>query len=288
MALNNRHFVTGLISVTINTSKQTQWLMSKLDNAKRKGIYLLPNLFTTGALFAGYYSIIAGIQGKYEMACLSIFIAALLDALDGRVARLTNTQSEFGEQYDSLSDLVSFGIAPSLLVFNWSLYHLNLVHPVLGKIGWLAAFIYAASGALRLARFNTQIGVTDKAYFQGLPSPAAAAVITSFVWICVDLGLDGTDLKYIAMPLTIITGLLMVSRLRYYSFKTIPFKENVSFIWVLLLVLVFVLLTIKTAWVLFVVFTGYALSGIILTLFAIKQKRAMRKKTKKTKPDEAK
>lgn len=288
MALNNRHFVTGLISVTINTSKQTQWLMSKLDNAKRKGIYLLPNLFTTGALFAGYYSIIAGIQGKYEMACLSIFIAALLDALDGRVARLTNTQSEFGEQYDSLSDLVSFGIAPSLLVFNWSLYHLNLVHPVLGKIGWLAAFIYAASGALRLARFNTQIGVTDKAYFQGLPSPAAAAVITSFVWICVDLGLDGTDLKYIAMPLTIITGLLMVSRLRYYSFKTIPFKENVSFIWVLLLVLVFVLLTIKTAWVLFVVFTGYALSGIILTLFAIKQKRAMRKKTKKTEPDEAK
>ncbi len=254
--------------------------MSKLDNAKQKGIYLLPNLFTTGAMFAGYYSIIAAIQGKFEMACLSIFIAALLDALDGRVARLTNTQSEFGEQYDSLSDLVSFGVAPSLLVFNWSLYHLSTVHPVLGKIGWLAAFIYAVSGALRLARFNTQIGVVDKAYFQGLPSPAAAAVISSFVWICVDLDLVGADLKYITLPLTIVVGLLMVSRFRYYSFKTIPFKENVSFIWILILVLVFVLLTIKTAWVLFVVFTGYAVSGILITILSIKKKRALKKTTK--------
>ena len=251
--------------------------MSKLDNAKRKGIYLLPNLFTTGALFAGYYSIIAAIQGKFEMACLSIFIAALLDALDGRVARLTNTQSEFGEQYDSLSDLVSFGVAPSLLMFNWSLFHLTAVSPVMGKIGWLAAFIYAVCGALRLARFNTQIGVIDKAYFQGLPSPAAAAVISSFVWVSVDLEIDGETLKYITLPLTVITGLLMVSRIRYYSFKTIPFKENVSFIWILLLVLVFVLLTIKTAWVLFVVFGCYALSGIILTTVSIKQKRAQKK-----------
>ena len=251
--------------------------MTKLDTAKRKGIYLLPNLFTTGALFAGFYSIIAGIQGKYEMACFCIFIAALLDALDGRVARLTNTQSEFGEQYDSMSDLVSFGVAPGLLMFNWSLFHLTSVHPVMGKIGWLAAFIFTASGALRLARFNTQIGVIDKAYFQGLPSPAAAAVISSFVWICVDLELVGADLKYIALPLTVITGLLMVSRIRYYSFKTIPFKENVSFIWILLLVLVFVLLTIKTAWVLFVVFTGYAFSGIVFTMVSIKRKRAMKK-----------
>ncbi len=262
--------------------------MTKLDTAKQKGIYLLPNLFTTGALFAGYYSIIAGIQGKFEMACLSIFIAALLDALDGRVARLTNTQSEFGEQYDSLSDLVSFGVAPSLLMFNWSLYYLSSVHPVLGKIGWLAAFIYAVSGALRLARFNTQIGVVDKAYFQGLPSPAAAAVISSFVWISVDLELNGADLKYIALPLTVITGLLMVSRIRYYSFKTIPFRENVSFIWVLLLVLVFVLLTIKTAWVLFVVFTCYALSGIIITMVSIKRKRATKKQNKPVSNDESK
>jgi len=256
--------------------------MSKLDNAKHKGIYLLPNLFTTGAMFAGYYSIIAAIQGNFEMACLSIFIAALLDALDGRVARLTNTQSEFGEQYDSLSDLVSFGVAPSLLVFNWSLYHLSTVHPVLGKIGWLAAFIYAVSGALRLARFNTQIGVMDKAYFQGLPSPAAAAIISSFVWICVDLELVGTDLTYIALPLTVVVGLLMVSRFRYYSFKTIPFKENVSFIWILILVLIFVLLTIKTAWVLFIVFTGYGISGIMITIFSIKKKRAHKKSSKIT------
>ena len=254
--------------------------MSKLDTAKQKGIYLLPNLFTTGALFAGYYSIIAGIQGKFEMACFCIFVAALLDALDGRVARLTNTQSAFGEQYDSLSDLVSFGVAPSLLMFNWSLFYLTDVHPVLGKIGWLAGFIFAVSGALRLARFNTQIGVADKAYFQGLPSPAAAAVVTSFAWISVDLGLHGADLKYVALPVTIIAGLLMVSRIRYYSFKTIPFKENVSFIWVLLLVLVFVLLTIKTAWVLFVVFAGYAISGIVITTIQVKQRRKKKRQAK--------
>jgi CDP-diacylglycerol--serine O-phosphatidyltransferase len=256
--------------------------MSKLNNAKSKGIYLLPNLFTTGAMFAGYYSIIAGIQGHFEMACLSIFIAALLDGLDGRVARLTNTQSEFGEQYDSLSDLVSFGVAPSMLVFNWSLFYLTEVSPVLGKIGWLAAFIYAVSGALRLARFNTQIGVADKAYFQGLPSPAAAGVISSFVWICVDLELNGASLKYITLPITIIVGLLMVSRFRYYSFKTIPFKDNVSFIWILVLVLVFVLLAIKTAWVLFVTFSLYALSGVLYTLFRLKKQRANKKRQKQT------
>lgn len=253
--------------------------MSTTEPQPRKGIYLLPNLFTTGALFAGYYSIIAGIQGKYEIAAICIFIAALLDALDGRVARLTNTQSEFGEQYDSLSDLVSFGVAPSLLMFNWSLYYLSAVNPVLGKLGWLAAFIYAVSGALRLARFNTQIGVADKAYFQGLPSPAAAAVLSSFVWVCVELELSGMDLKYIALPMTVIVGLLMVSRFRYYSFKTIPFRENVSFIWILILVFVFVLLALKPAWVLFVAFTGYALSGILITMLSIKRKRASKQKT---------
>ncbi len=258
--------------------------MTKLDQAKRKGIYLLPNLFTTGAMFAGYYAIIASIQGKFGMACLSIFIAALLDGLDGRVARLTNTQSAFGEQYDSLSDLVSFGIAPSILAFNWSLYSLSEVHPVLGKLGWLAAFIFAVSGALRLARFNTQIGVIDKAYFQGLPSPAAAAVLAGFVWVCVDLGLSGADLRYIMLPTTVIVGLLMVSRFRYYSFKTIPFKEGVSFVWIVLLVLIIVLLAIKTEWVLFVVFSAYAASGVLITLIHIKNKRAA--KQAKIKPEE--
>ncbi len=264
--------------------------MTKLNTAKKKGIYLLPNLFTTGALFSGYYAMIAAIAEKYEMACLSIFIAALLDALDGRVARLTNTQSEFGEQYDSLSDLVSFGIAPSVLMFNWSLIYLGDIHPVLGKIGWLAAFIYAVSAALRLARFNTQIGTIDKAYFQGLPSPAAAAVLASFVWVCLDLDLVGSDLRFVALPLTIIVGLLLVSRLRYYSFKTINFKENVSFVWVLLLVLVFVLLTIKMQWVLFVTFTAYAISGFIMTVHNVRKKRQKKrtKNTSKSKPKDNK
>lgn len=257
--------------------------MNKLRQAKSKGIYLLPNLFTTGAMFAGYYSIIAGIQGKFEMACLSIFIAALLDGLDGRVARLTNTQSEFGEQYDSLSDLLSFAVAPSLLAFNWSLYSLAEVHPVLGKLGWLGAFVFAVSGALRLARFNTQIGVIDKAYFQGLPSPAAAAVIAGFVWICVDMGLAGENLTYLMLPLTVVVGLLMVSRFRYYSFKTIPVREGVPFIWLLLLVLLFVLLTIKTSWVLFVIFSLYACSGVIITFNSVRNKRReMRQKRAKT------
>ncbi|WP_154223965.1 CDP-diacylglycerol--serine O-phosphatidyltransferase [Marinicella rhabdoformis] len=259
--------------------------MTKLDQAKRKGIYLLPNLFTTGAMFAGYYAIIASIQGKFGMACLSIFIAALLDGLDGRVARLTNTQSAFGEQYDSLSDLVSFGIAPSILAFNWSLYSLTNVHPVLGKLGWLAAFIFAVSGALRLARFNTQIGVVDKAYFQGLPSPAAAAVLAGFVWVCVDIGFEGASLRYVMLPLTAIVGLLMVSRFRYYSFKTIPFKEGVSFVWLIILVLIIVLLAIKTEWVLFIVFSLYGLSGVVMTLLHIKNKRA-RKKNKLSKKAE--
>lgn len=253
--------------------------MNKLNKAKAKGIYLLPNLFTTGAMFAGYYSIIASIRGQFEMACITIFIAALLDGLDGRVARLTNTQSAFGEQYDSLSDLLSFGIAPSLLMYNWSLIHLGDINVVMGKIGWLAAFIYAVSGALRLARFNIQVNTQDKAYFQGLASPAAAAVLSAFTWICVEHQLQGKSLMYIALPLTIITGLLMVSRFRYYSFKTIPFKENVSFVWVLLLVMVFVLLTIKPAWVLFIVFSGYAISGVILTLIAVKTRKRYRKKS---------
>lgn len=250
--------------------------MTNLEKVKHRGIYLLPNLFTTGALFAGYYSIIASIRGDFEIACITIFIAALLDGLDGRVARMTNTQSEFGEQYDSIADMVSFGIAPSLLVFNWSLSSLVNVHPIMGKIGWLAAFIFAVCGALRLARFNTQIEVVDKAYFQGFPSPSAAAVLSSFIWVSVDLGFSGESLRYIALPLTIIIGLLMVSRFRYYAFKTIPLRENVSFIWILLLVLVFVLLTLKTAWVLFVVFAVYAFSGIILTFISLKKKKNIR------------
>lgn len=248
--------------------------MTKItETAKRKGIYLLPNLFTTGALFAGYYSIIASINGKYEIAAISVFIAALLDGLDGRVARLTNTQSAFGEQYDSLSDLISFGLAPSLLMYTWSLKSLVHIHPVMGKIGWLAAFIYAVSGALRLARFNVQIGTVDKAYFQGLASPAAAAVVCSFVWVAVDYEFSGESLRFVSLGVTLFAGLLMVSRFRYYSFKTLPFKESVPFVWILILVMIFVLLALAPGKVLFIVFGFYALSGPVMTLNGLRKKR---------------
>lgn len=252
--------------------------MTKISESAKKGIYLLPNLFTTGGLFAGYYSIIAGINGKYEIAAISIFIAALLDGLDGRVARLTNTESAFGEQYDSLADLISFGLAPSLLMYNWSLHSLVDIHPIMGKIGWLVAFIYAVSGALRLARFNVQIGSIDKAYFQGLPSPAAAALISAFVWVAVDHDYTGESLRFVVLGVTLFAGLLMVSRFRYYSFKTLPFKETVPFVWILLLVMVFVLLTLAPAKVLFVVFTFYSISGVFMTLYSLKQKRSSKKK----------
>jgi len=248
--------------------------MTKMTKPTSKGIYLLPNLFTTGALFAGYYSIIASINGKFEIAAITVFIAALLDGLDGRVARLTNTQSEFGEQYDSLSDLISFGLAPSLLMYNWSLHSLGAIHPVMGKIGWLVAFIYAVSGALRLARFNVHIGSVDKNYFEGLPSPAAAALLCSFVWVAVDHGFTGESLQFIVLGITLISGLLMVSKFDYYSFKTLPFKETVPFVWILILVMIFVLLALAPAKVLLVVFSTYALSGILMSVYNFKKKKS--------------
>ena len=256
--------------------------MTKSTKSASKGIYLLPNLFTTGGLFAGYYSIIASINGKYEIAAITVFIAALLDGLDGRVARLTNTQSAFGEQYDSLADLISFGLAPSLLMYNWSLYSLGQIHPIMGKIGWLVAFIYAVSGALRLARFNVHIGSVDKNFFEGLPSPAAAALLCSFVWVAVDHEYTGVSLQYVVLAITLIAGLLMVSKFRYYSFKTLPFKESVPFVWILILVLIFVMLTLAPAKVLLIVFSAYAISGILLNIYMFKNKKNRKLKLKKT------
>jgi len=253
--------------------------MIKTTKPKSKGIYLLPNLFTTGALFAGYYSIIAGINGKYEIAAIAIFIAAIFDGLDGRVARLTNTESEFGEQYDSLSDLISFGLAPSLLMYNWSLHSFVQVQPIMAKIAWLVAFIYTVSGALRLARFNVHIGSVDKDYFEGLPSPAAAALMASFVWVAVDNGFSGESLRYVVLAVTLVSGLLMVSHFKYYSFKTLPFKESVPFVWVFLLVMVFVLLALAPAKVLFSVFSFYALSGILMSIYNLKVKKVKKKRT---------
>ena len=238
-----------------------------------KGIYLLPNMFTTGALFAGFYAIIAAMNGRFEIAAIAIFLAGLLDGLDGRVARLTNTQSAFGAEYDSLSDMVSFGIAPALILYLWSLVYLRDVSVFMGKLGWLAAFIYATSTALRLARFNTQIGVADKRYFQGLASPAAAAVVMGAVWVCESYGILGEDVVYPALVLTIAAGILMVSRFPYYSFKDLDLRERVPFVSLLAVVLIFVFLSMETATVLFSFFFLYMLSGPIVSLFRWNRKR---------------
>ena len=238
-----------------------------------KGIYLLPNMFTTGALFAGFYAIIAAMNGRFEIAAIAIFLAGLLDGLDGRVARLTNTQSAFGAEYDSLSDMVSFGVAPALIVYLWSLVYLRDVSVFMGKLGWLAAFIYATCTALRLARFNTQIGVADKRYFQGLASPAAAAVVMGAVWVCESYDIVGEDVVYAALVLTIAAGALMVSKFSYYSFKDFDLRERVPFVALLAVMLIFVFLSMETATVLFSFFFLYMLSGPIVSLFRWNRKR---------------
>ena len=234
---------------------------------RRRGIYLLPNLFTTGGLFGGFFAIIAASQGRFEAACVAIFIAAILDGLDGRVARLTNTQSEFGVQYDSLADLVSFGMAPALVMYYWSLSSLKLDGITFGKLGWLAAFLYAACAALRLARFNSQVGTVDKRWFIGLASPAAAGLMASFVWTAHDLGLKGIDLRHVALGVTVVAGLLMVSRIRYTSFKggsSGPKADRVPFFALLIVVVVLIALAIDAPKTLFAASVSYALSGPLL------------------------
>lgn len=240
---------------------------SPVPGPRSRGIYLLPNLFTTGALFSGFYAIIAASQGRFEAACIAIFISAVLDGLDGRVARLTHTQSEFGVQYDSLSDLVSFGMAPALLMYHWALLALKQDGPTWGKIGWLGAFLYAACAALRLARFNSQVGVVDKRWFIGLASPAAAGLVASFVWVCHDFGLSGARLRYEALALVVVAGLLMVSRIRYNSFKGSrqgPKADRVPFYVLVLMLAVLIALWIAPAMTLLTVMSLYALSGPLL------------------------
>ena len=189
---------------------------------RRRGIYLLPNLFTIAGLFAGFYAIVTAMEGYFNYAAIAIFVAMIMDFFDGRVARLTNTQSAFGAELDSLSDMVSFGVAPALVIYSWSLEGL-------GKLGWLAAFIFTAAGALRLARFNTQVSIADKRYFQGLPIPAAAGVLASMVWLCVDSEILGDGVSMITAVLAILIAILMVSNVRYYSFKEIDLKGRVPF-----------------------------------------------------------
>ena len=221
---------------------------------RRRGIYLLPNAFTTAALFCGFYAIVMAMNLKFDHASIAIFAAMVLDGIDGRVARLTNTQSEFGAQYDSLSDMVSFGVAPALVVYAWSLRGL-------GKLGWLAAFVYCAGAALRLARFNTNIEVVDKRYFQGLPSPAAAALVAGFIWLMDDLRFAGTDLSWAAWIVTLYAGLTMVTNVPFYSFKQVNFRKSVPFIAVFLIVLAFVAISSDPPKVLFGLFVAYGLSG---------------------------
>ena len=238
---------------------------------RHKGIYLLPNLFTTGAMFAGFYAIIASIDGRFTEAAVAVFVAALLDGMDGRVARLTGTQTDFGVQYDSLSDLVSFGLAPALVLYAWSLSALASYGPLWGKLGYAAAFIYAVCAALRLARFNTQVGVADKRYFQGLASPAAAAVCMSFVWSLDKSGYTGASLAFVTPWIAIVVGLLMVSRFRYVSFKSLPVgeRQRVPFVWMVGAVLLLALLVLDTARVLLVGFSLYLLSGPAWTLWGV-------------------
>ena len=244
--------------------------MNKEEGKRRRGIYLLPNLFTTAALFAGFYAIVAAINGRFEAAAIAIFVAMILDGLDGRVARMTNTQSDFGAEYDSLSDMVSFGLAPALVMYEWALSGM-------GKLGWLVAFVYTASAALRLARFNTQIGIADKNYFQGLASPSAAAIVAGMVWVG-DVYLPSDKIiNLIALLLTLMAGLLMVSNVRYHSFKGIDLKGKVPFVTILLVMLVLVLISYEPPILLFGGFLIYALSGPVLTLWQLKQRRAERR-----------
>ena len=233
-----------------------------------RGIYLLPNLFTTGGLFGGFFAIIAASQGRFEAACVAIFIAAILDGIDGRVARLTNTQSEFGVQYDSLADLVSFGMAPALVMYYWALSALKIDGITPGKIGWLTAFLYAACAALRLARFNSQVAQVDKRWFIGLASPAAAGLMASLVWTCTDLGLSGIALRYVAVGVTVAAALLMVSRIRYNSFKGArgPKGERVPFFIIVVAVAVLIALVLDPPKVLLAATAAYALSGPIAWL----------------------
>ncbi|WP_440225599.1 CDP-diacylglycerol--serine O-phosphatidyltransferase [Dokdonella sp. MW10] len=247
-------------------------------NARKphRGIYLLPNLFTTGAMFAGFYAIIAAIGGRYTEAAIAVFVAGLLDGLDGRVARMTGTQSEFGVQYDSLSDLVSFGLAPALVMYTWSLSSLTAYGSMWGKVGWAAAFLYAACAALRLARFNTQVGVADKRYFQGLASPAAAGLCMSFVWTIEKFDMSGLDVQFVTPVVAVVAGLLMVSNVRYFSFKAWPMSDRVPFFWIPVALLVFVALAIDPPRVLFGVIGLYVLSGPIMTLWGRRRTREQR------------
>lgn len=221
---------------------------------RRKGIYILPNLFTLAALFGGFYAIVMAVNGRFELAAVGVFCAMVLDSLDGRVARMTNTQSAFGEQMDSLSDMVSFGAAPALISYVWALKGL-------GRWGWFAAFVYCACAALRLARFNVNTAVVDKRYFQGLPSPAAAALVAGFIWVCTDMGVNGSTVAWPMFVLAMYAGLTMVTNVPFYSFKDISMKRSVPFVVIVLIALGIAVINVDPPTVMFGLFVVYGLSG---------------------------
>jgi CDP-diacylglycerol--serine O-phosphatidyltransferase len=235
---------------------------------RRRGIYILPNLFTTGVLFGGFYAIVQAMNARYEHAAIAIFVAMVLDGLDGRVARLTRTQSEFGAEYDSLADVVAFGAAPALVMYEWALRPL-------GRLGWIAAFAYCAATALRLARFNVNIEVVDKRYFQGLPCPAAAAVLAGFVWVIDDFDLQRTEwLHGLASAVTFFAAVTMVTSIPFYSFKDINFRRSVPFWAVLVIVLGLMLVSANPPMVLFLLFVAYAVSGYVVWAWSFRKSRA--------------
>jgi CDP-diacylglycerol--serine O-phosphatidyltransferase len=237
-----------------------------VNRPRRKGIYILPNLFTLAALFGGFYAIVMAMNGQFERAAIGVFCAMVLDSLDGRVARMTNTQSAFGEQMDSLSDMVSFGAAPALIAYEWALNGL-------GKLGWIAAFVYCAGAALRLARFNTNIGVVDKRFFQGLPSPAAAALVMGFIWLMDDQGYKAAHqtpwLMWVTFAFTLYAGLTMVTNVPFYSFKDVNFKRTVPFIVIVAIALGLATISLHPPTVLFALFVVYGFSGYLV--YAVKR-----------------
>jgi CDP-diacylglycerol--serine O-phosphatidyltransferase len=233
---------------------------------RRRGIYILPNLLTTVALFAGFYAIVQAMNGRFEYSAVAIFVAMVFDGLDGRVARMTRTQSDFGAEYDSLSDMVSFGAAPALVIYEWALKDM-------GKLGWIAAFIYCAGTALRLARFNTNIGVVDKRYFQGMPSPAAAALIAGLIWVLLDMGVTGSEARWPACILTIFAGVTMVSNIPYWSGKDINLRKSVPFVMVAAIALGFGLISFHPPGVLFALFMAYGVSGYVTAVWRWRGKR---------------
>lgn len=237
---------------------------------KVSGIYLLPNLLTTSSLFAAFYSIVASFKGFYDVAAIAIFIGMIADSLDGRIARMTNTQTAFGAEYDSLSDLVTFGVAPAMLTYSWNLERL-------GKLGWLVSFIYTAAVALRLARFNTQLETADKRYFQGLACPTGGAILASLVWVCESYEILASKMSLIVVVVSLITSILMVSNIRYYSFKDLDVRGKNRFLHVLIIVVLFVAVALNPQLVLLAASLGYALSGPVQTLVAVHRMRKHRR-----------